>query len=178
MIIKRKLFANVTNIGKLNFQKLGFTKNIKSATGLANKKLARSSKKLATEISNITGDTNNSYIIGEHKGVVTYTYPRQSRKMAKSDAIQLDLFPDFPKQQLPPKKKSSSFFDKNKFKNTRYEDIKDLNDKRRWLEEFNSHRKRGKYVNQSGEEGISKLMKTNGMSMNQREGLIIPGFKI
>lgn len=176
MIIKRKLFANITNTTKLLRQKIGFTDNIKSATGLANKKIAKNSKQLATEMSNFTGDASNSFVLNNknHQGVVSYTYPKKGIRKSKSEATQLELFPEFPKSK-PSTISKKSF--KNKFNNTKYEDITDVNEKRRWLKEFGSHKTRGKLVNQaSGQEEIDKIVKTNGMSMNQRVGLVLPGF--
>lgn len=56
MIIRRRLFSSW-----ILPQKLRFAQNIKSATGLANKNLARSSKQLASEMYNISGKPINSY---------------------------------------------------------------------------------------------------------------------
>lgn len=174
MIIKRKLYANVTPVKILDPVKINVAKNLHKSTGLKSKKIAKELKRGSEALQDYTGHAKNSFIDSSGIGHNTISYARNSRSKGDPGKFTGDLFDDMidvtggvrkggKNPKTPPAKPS------NIGKGS-------ILLKQRDLAAFNRKKDRGsKVIDVAGEE-FKKVVKTNGTSRVKRIGPWLPGF--
>ena len=176
MIIKRKLYANVTLVKILDPVKINVAKNLHEATGLKNKKIAKELKRESAEaLQDYTGHAKNSFIDSSGIGHNTISYARNSRSKGDPGKFTGDLFDGMIGGVTGGVRKGG--------KNPKTPPAKPSNIgkgsillKQRDLAAFNRKKDRGSKVMDVAGEEFKKVVKTNGASRVKRVGPWLPGF--
>ena len=180
MIIKRKLFANITNNNSISAIKNIINQYAKKSSGIANKKISMSLKQAAKSVSSVTGDNINGFIVdnsGNRIGNTIYTYIKKKPRKSSKNLWQGDLFNNLNLKKIAKKQKSITKSNKPSIGGNN----NNILEKVRAKNTFDRKLKRN-YQSEIGKDGLvtGKLTKTDGSSRiimkNQRTLLTNPNF--
>ena len=178
MIIKRKLFANITNNNSISAIKSIINQYAKKSSGIANKEISVSLKQAAKSVSSVTGDNVNGFIVdnsGNRIGNTIYTYIKKKPRKSSKNLWQGDLFNNLNLKKIAKKQKSITKSNKPSTGGN------NILEKVRAKNTFNRKLKRN-YQSEIGKDGLvtGKLTKTDGSSRvimkNQGTLLTNPNF--
>ena len=174
MIIRRKLFANTTLIKVLDPVKNNVAKNLRSATGLKNKRIAKELKQGAEALQDYTGQAKNSFIDPSGVGHNTISYARTVRSKGDPGKFTGDLFDGMiDSSSVKIRKGAKRAKTRSVNPNTEKDSILL---RQHDLAAFNRKKDRGSDVMDIAGEEFKKVVKTNGTSRIERVGPWLPGF--
>ena len=166
MIIKRKLFANITSSKLLTPAKEIINVVVKKASGIHNNSIANSSREVAKHVSKVTGDSINGYLVensGNRIGNTIYTNIKKKPRKSTKSSWYGDLFNEVGNNQKPKKVKRN--LNNNQEHPTKSKDSNDLARKFLDKKKFNRMRKRASNSTIEKDGTVTgKLVKTDGSS--------------
>ena len=182
MIVKRKLYANITNKHSLSAVKSTINHYAKKSSGIHNKTISSTLKKAAKSVYKVTGDNVNGFIVdnsGNRIGNTVYTNVKKKSQKASKNLWSGDLFDKYYITKVGKKHKSIPKTKNNSQSSTTCNDnfLRKLQEKRK----FDRMLKRN-YQTEIGKDGLvtGKLTKTDGSSRiimkNQSTFLTDPNF--